>query len=424
LSYILFLIYATLCCWLLTRIRFVKNADLGTKVIIGLFLLKLAAGFVNVLIMQRTSYLADTWLFHNEGLKEYHLLFSDPKEYFLKFFRSSYASGYAGFFQSTQSYWNDLRNNLMIKLLSIFDIFSLGNYYVNVIFYNFIIFFGNVGLFRVFVHIYKNKKWQLIIGCFLLPSLLYFSSNIHKDGLLLASIGIIVFNLYYALNYSGFTIRRIIYIILSLFFIFILRNYILIAIVPAMLAWVIVHVKKYPALLTFLIIYFISVFVFFNLGRVSSRLNLPEKVIQRQEDFLTLSETSKVSTYIKVNSLNPHFKSFAVNSPQALNHALLRPYFTDIFLAKFLLPFSAEVFLYEILFLLFIFFQIKNKKRLNLNEPFILFGVFFSMAVFLMTGYTIPVIGAIIRYRSIYLPFILVPVLCNVDWSFGKKLPN
>jgi hypothetical protein len=415
LSYILLVVYAILCCWLLTHIRFIKNAGLGPKVIAGLFLLKLAAGMANGWLMHRTPYLSDTWMYHNEGVKEYHLLFADPKEYLFNFFRSSYASGYEGFFRASQSYWNDLRSNIMIKLLSVFDIFSLGNYYVNVIFYNFIIFFGNVGLYRVFAHIYKNKKWILVIGCFLFPSLLYFSSSIHKEGLIFAAIGIIVFNIYYSLNYTGFTATRIIYIILSLGFIFLLRNYVFIALVPAVFSWIIIHVKKYKPLPTFLVIYLLSIILFFNLDIISPRLNLPEKVVQKQQDFFALP---KATTDVNTNLLSQSFKSFLVNSPQAFDHALLRPHFVDISLSKSLLPFTVEVFLYEIIFMLFIFFQIRNKKGLALKEPFTLFGIFFSLSVFLMIGYTIPVIGALVRYRSIYLPFILIPLLCTIDWKF------
>src|SRR5207248_37361 len=143
------------CCWSLTRIRFIKNAGIAGKILIAIFLLKVLAGIMNGRI---SGAMDDTWIFHADGLKEYYLLFNDPKEYFSNFFRSGYSTGYAGLFKSSQSYWNDLKSNLIIKLLSIFDIFSMGNYYINVIFYNWIVFFGNIALFKVFDQVYQNKK--------------------------------------------------------------------------------------------------------------------------------------------------------------------------------------------------------------------------------------------------------------------------
>ena len=38
-----------------------------------------------------------------------------------------------------------------------------------------------------------------------------------------------------------------------------------------------------------------------------------------------------------------------------------------------------------------------------------------QVSVLLIIGYTVPVIWAIIRYRSIYLPFIITPLLCNLN---------
>ena len=123
------------------------------------------------------------------------------------------------------------------------------------------------------------------------------------------------------------------------------------------------------------------------------------------------------STAIQLNTLAPSFKSFATNSLQALNHSLLRPYLSDYTLSPFLLPLSVELFFYELLLLIFIFFR----KKMIIKNSFILFGLFFSISILLIIGYTIPIIGAIVRYRSIYFPFILTPIVCSVNWG---KLQN
>jgi hypothetical protein len=349
-------------------------------------------------------------VFHKEGLIEYNLLFSNPKEYIHNFFQSSYSSGYGELFSSTNSYWNDLTSNLIIKFLSVCDIFSFGYYNVNVIFYNFSIFFGAVALYRVFDMVYVNNKWVLIITCFLLPSLIFFSSTIHKEGLIFAAIGIAIFNIYAALQQNRFTARRIIYISLALIFVFFQRNYVLLAFLPASFAWILSVVKKFPALTTFIIVYIAGAIFFFNASLLSPKLNLAESVSKKQWDFRQLPDAS---TAIEIDSLAPNFKGFALNTSQALNHSLLRPYFSDYNLSQSLLPLSLELLFYELLFLLFICFRKKTFSK----DSFIIFCVFFSFSVLLIIGYTVPVIGAIVRYRSIYLPFILTPIICSTDWN-------
>lgn len=416
-GYVLFLVYTVLFCWLLIKSRFVSDAGLSTLIIISLFLLKVITGCLHswILVHVGITSATDTLTFHKEGLIEYHLLFNDPAAYFSNFFHSNYPTGYGEFFSSSNSYWNDLTSNLLIKFLSVCDIFSGGNFYVNVLFYNYVTFFGAIALFRVFNAVYANKQYLLIGTCFLLPSLLFYSSNIHKEGLIYAAIGIAVFNIYIALHTTGFTIRRVTYIAVSLIFIFLQRNYILLALLPAAFAWIIAVLKKYNPLVIFVITYTVGAFIFFNASSLSATFNLPSLVIKKQWDFEHLG---KSTTYISLNTLEPTFKSFAINTPQAINHSLLRPYLTDIKLSVALLPLAVELILYELLLILFIFFRYKTV----IQDSFILFGLFFSISILLIIGYTIPVIGGIVRYRSIYLPFLITPIVCNINWQKVKAI--
>ena len=409
-SYFLFFFWLIFLSWGLTKIRFVKNAGLSSKIIIGLFLCKVIAGLISGRITQGQASV-DTWGYHIDALKEYHLLFSNPREYFINLFQSGYEYGYNGVLVTYHSYWNDLKTNLVIKFISVLDIFSGGNYYINVVLYNFLLFFGSIGLFRVFIHVYNSTSNLLVCCTFLLPSLLYFGSTIHKDGIIFAAIGAVLFNIYYALYFTGFTFKKICFILFSLLITFIIRNFICIALLPALTAMIIASKTKYHAGLTFSIIYLMAAILFFNVHHLVPAINLPQYIVQKQVDFLALD---KANTTIDINTLHPGFTSFVTNAPGALLHSLFRPYITDVSLSTLLLPLSIELFCYQLLLLAFIFFR---NKKMVFNSPVIFFGLFFGLSQCLMIGYTVPVIGAIVRYRSIYLPFLLTPVICNIDWE-------
>ena len=416
-SYILFFVYLLLCSFLLTRISFVKNAGISARIIIILFVVKVGAGCLNGYIFRNDF--NDTITANIAGWDEYQLLLHHPKEYLLDLFQSGYVHPYSGLLQTHNSYWNDLSGNVIAKFISVLDIFSRGHYIVNIVLFNFLSFFGIIALFRVFDKIYPGKRKLLIVACFLLPSLLYFSSMLHKEGLILAAIGIIVYNVYEALNDTGFTFVRIIYIILSLFFIFILRAYVFIALLPALFAWIVAHTKKYKPLLTFTIIYSIGLIPFFNLGRISSHLDLPGIVAQRQADFRRLPTAN---TQLPMDTLYPSFKSFVSNAPQALAHSLKRPYFSDAHSSLLLIPCAVEITVYGLLLLVFIFLYRDTVVGLaSAQKAGVLFGIFFSISIFLLIGYIAPNIGAIVRYRAIYLPFILTPVLCGIHSALIKK---
>jgi hypothetical protein len=49
--------------------------------------------------------------------------------------------------------------------------------------------------------------------------------------------------------------------------------------------------------------------------------------------------------------------------------------------------------------------------------PFLLFCLFFSLSVLLMIGYTVNILGAIVRYRSIALILLLLPIYAQANWK-------
>jgi len=352
----------------------------------------------------------DYWDVNREGWKEYQLLWTDPHEYLVNIFKSNYGEHYGGLFDSFQSFWNDLRNNIMIKILSVFDIFSRGNYYINSLFFNFFGFLGHVAFYRIFIQVYKNQKTAVIIGCFLLPSMLYFTSGIQKDSIVFTTLGFLCYAVFQSLQKQRFTIKYLLTIFLGFVTLFLIRSYVLMNLLPALVIWILVVKYRWAPFKSFIIGYIIAGILFFTINNVIHSIDLPQIVCNKQADFFTLPTAA---TQVYLDTLHPNFKSFAFNAPQAFNHLLLRPYPTEL-PVKSLLPISIELLGYEILFILFLLF--KRKKEPGENDPFILFGIFFTLSMFLFIGYIMPNLGSLVRYRSVYLPFLLTPLLCRINW--------
>lgn len=416
-SYVFFLFYCCLFSWLLTKSKFVIKSGLSAKTIVVLFVTKVVTGCVHYWLVMWKYGFSDSQGFNLDGLQENNLLYTHPQEYLINIFKSNYGNDYSGIGSSINSYWNDLSSSLVGKFISICDIFSFGNFYINVIFFNYVIFFGAIGLYRVFKEIYKDKPKLLIVCCFLLPSLLFYSSIIHKDGFILAALGIIIFNIYTSLQKRNFLSIRLIYILLMLSFIFVIRSYVFLALLPAVFAWIFSFYKKSFSSLIFIATYILGTIIFFTIGLISPKINLPEIVKNKQASFESLG---KSKTFISIDSIQPTFKSFLKISPKALNNSMLRPYITDAKLTLYLLPLGIELLFYQLLILLFIFCRNKN----FIQDPFIKFGLFFGISIFLIIGYTVPIIGAIIRYRSIYIPLIITPVICGINWNKIMKLKH
>jgi len=194
---------------------------------------------------------------------------------------------------------------------------------------------------------------------------------------------------------------------------FLFRSYLLLLLLPGLAAWFVGVRYKYNVVLITSIIYAVFLLLFFNFQRIVPAVNLPLLVVQKQADFFGL-EIAR--SYVITSQLSPNAGSFLNNLPQAFAHSLGKPFLTDYKLSAPLIFFAVELLFYQLLLVLFVFFR---KQSLKMNS-FLSFSIIFSLSVLLIIGYTVPVIWAIIRYRSIYLPFLLIPLLCTINW--GKIL--
>lgn len=354
--------------------------------------------------------MVDTWAYHFESLKETASLKSNPLTFFTDIFSNSYKNGYYQFFSSENSWWNDLKSNFFIKILAIFNLLSFGNYYINVIFYSFISLFGPIAVYRVMQREFPLRKFSILVACFIIPSFLYWTSGIHKEGIIYSAIGMIIYSIYFGIKDKHFGAYKIGLIIFGFILILALRNFLILPLVPPLIAWMIAEKLKnrYRPSIIFLITGFLFIILFFVSGYISSNTDLPSVVVNKQQEFIGLQGGSSVA----VNRLHPNLLSFISNAPQAFSLSVLRPYPSDV---KHLLSLAASLEINGLLliFVIFIFWH----RPLKPPSPFILFCFFFSFAVLMMIGYTVNVLGAIVRYRSIVLPFLIVPLFAKVNWT-------
>jgi len=413
LEYLLFVGYLVLFAWLVTKTKFFNRSGLSNPQLVIIFFLKIMAGifygWVGIYYGNHAQ-MVDTWSYHYNSIQEYNLLFQNPHEYLVNLFRNPYEGGVTKFFATENSYWNDLKGNFFIKVLSIFNIFSFGNYYINIIFYSFISLFGPIAIYRVMNDVYPAKKWQLLIAVFLIPSFLYWTSGLHKEGLIFLAFSLVIFNFYFSLKRRP-TAGNIIFILLGLLLVLVLRNFLIIIFIPALLAWFLASKFSRKPLAVFAACYTCFVILFFTAKFLTPNLDFPQAVVTKQKEFVALHGNSSVP----MQKLEPNFSSFIINTPQAVSLSLLRPYPSDV---KHILSLAAAVETDILLFLFFVFLLWKKRNGGNSKSAvFIYFCLFLSLSVLVTIGYAVNNLGAIVRYRSIVLPLLLSPVFCGIDWQ-------
>ena len=415
LEHLLFAFYLILFAWLVTKVKFFTSSGLTSSQLVILFLFKVMAGifygWIGIYYGEMAK-MIDTWGYHFESLQEYALLKKDPLIFFTNLFQSNYEGGYGNFLSTENSWWNDVKANMLIKIMAIFNLFSFGQYYTNIIFYSFFTMFGPMAIYRVMKDHYSMGNLAVLLACFFIPSFLYWTSGLHKEGLIFFGLAMVIYHFYFGFKEDRFRLTRILAIIACLFLILILRNFLIIILLPPLLGWMLSEKFKKPVLV-FITIAAVSVILFFTSKYIDPQLDLPQATLTKQKEFFNLSGGSTVP----VKELEPDFIGFVKNAPQALSLSIIRPYPSDV---SHLLSLAAAIEI-NILLFLFIIFLIWKKKG-NKISALLLFLLFFSFAELMMVGYTVNNLGAIVRYRSIVLPLLLIPVVANINWKRINEL--
>lgn len=413
-EYVYFIIYLSLLFGSIPHIGFVKNGPLSPKTIRFILAFKILAGFACAYYFKHLLPGTDYLLHNEEGIIEYQLLLKDPVLFFTDFNIDLNKYGTGGVFEASNSFWGYLRFHILYKYLAVQNLISQGNFYLNAGIFSSVIFWGHLAFFRVFYGIYNRHKPVLLAVAFFLPSIVLYFAVPNKDGLVFLGVAFISYIFYKYTRFNKISWKGLLILILSFLCIFLLRNFILLALLPALLAGIASKKFSRYRVAMPLLLYSIFIALFFATGSLNNSFDLPEAVVKRKNDFALLE---KGRTDLPMRILEPTTGSFIKNIPQAFNHGLLRPYPFEFNIGSTLA--SLEIYFYLLIFLLFL---LTGKKITRYPiHPFNIFGLAFSITMIFIIGFTIPNAGAIIRYRSIIWIFLLSPVVCRIFDRYQLK---
>ncbi|MFP5040101.1 hypothetical protein [Parasediminibacterium sp. JCM 36343] len=397
-----FLVYLLLFCFIITRVTFFRKSGIRLFLLVGIFCLKVGVGVLYGLYFNLPSQsgTADTWRFYRESLPETQLLLHEP----LLFVKSLVSHGYAqagNLFVGANSYWNDLKDNIIIKLLAIANVFTRSNYYVDIVFFNFCYLFGLVAFYKL-VKTYSNThKYLLIIGVFLLPSFLFWCSGIHKDGLLFSALGIVFYSFQKVIKKQAIA-KHYLFFALAILFIFFIKNYLALALVPALASWWLADRNHQRHQFYFIAVYMGGLLALMIISLLGNGYNALYYLTNKHQEFLLLNGASAIKTRV----LAPTIESVVKYLPTAIDIAFFRPHISEIKNAAYAMSF-AEIIIYLIITIAFLWL-VRNKK---LMPPFYICCFYFALSILLLDGYIVTFTGAIVRYRSLVAPLLIAPMM-------------
>ena len=373
---------------------------------------KIIAGILYGYLYAHYFAVSDSWSYFRESLIDYRILLNNPSAFFR--IRADTATITDFFSTAHNAFWSNAGENLLIKLMAVLNVFTGGNYYLTSILFNCFTFWGLYLFYSVAIKYFKGKGSLLIMFIFFLPSCLFWNSGMDKDGMVVFFAGLFIFYFDRCLTQKDL-FKSGLLCVLSFTGILFMRNFTAITFLPAAIAWLLCFRKRKNAYIYFAVVYIVCILLFFWSGTLNSTYNLPLRLAEKQHQFLSLEGNTK----LPLTPLEPTFLSYLKVFPEAVNHVFWRPYITEIKSPFHLLSFLEN--LTVIVIIVLIIWITRKRTLLILHHPFSLFLLFIALANMLSIGYSVPFTGAIMRYKALYVIFLLLPFINCIKTSPGNS---
>jgi hypothetical protein len=392
----------------LKRIDFFQINGIKKNHILFAFLSQVFAGYILYIIYSQyytERYTADIFKYYDDSLVLYNTFFSNPLDFFKIIIGIDCDSeDYLINYFSEMNHWDTSYKNslmdesrLLIRLNAILNIIGFKSYSFNLISFVFIGFLGKFLITKNLVKFYKSINPIILFwGLILFPSLMLWSSGILKEPLIIFSIGLILqsFGVYNSKKMSS-----LILVFFGLLIIFKLKFYVFICFLPALISFLICQNWKIKPLKVITITSISLNILLVILSTLKNSYNPLEILSNKQNDFIKLAEIFNAGSSFKMVPMDPNFNSFLSSIPLGVINGFFRPFPSDINKIIHALPLIENIFLYVLfIYLLYKLFSLKIKlETVYLNT--LLNSVFFISLLFVITGISTPVIGALVRYK-------------------------
>ena len=407
--------YSVIFCFCISKIKIIRKSDVKIQWWIAIFLTKVLVGIIYGNIHSQSYGGGDTLYGFKQGIRVYHTLFDYGIFTYLKLvFLPCHYPIYSGLEKwannsipyGDESYYLIIRFHALVALIS-------GSYYnVHVVFYNILSFSGVFLIYSAFKDELKEKKYLLIVALILIPSIVFWTSGIHKDGLALLGIAMI----YYSVkNTSEFSKSNLFILVFGTLILYIVRSYLIAILIPILFVYLVF--KKVERRL---ILYYLFGFTGFSLiiiliSSLMSAISPLDKLIWWQLAFNNLPSTENS---VAVPVLLPNLISLVKIIPVSFYHAFLNPLPWQAINIYQLIIGLQDLLLFIVLVFLILYTIFKRRQFPHLFY----LSIGYTMSLYILLGIIVPNLGALSRYKSTGTFFLCLAIISLIPIESVRKI--
>lgn len=325
----------------------------------------------------------------------------------------------------------DMSSFIVVRMAAFTNIFCFNSYLANAFIFSALSYIGVWRLFKMLNEIFPNKTKIIAWSLLFIPSVFFWGSGVLKDNVTFGFLGILISSFYFLVFNRRDFIKNLFLLIISVYLIGVIKSYILLALIPAIFAWIFFRFKnsiKSTAVRVIVAPFLLVLLVGGGYGALQamgnsfskfSVENAQEKAEDMQRWHTYRVEVLKGGDGSSYNLGHVEFTPTGIISkiPAAINVALFRPYLWEsgnpvVFLAAL----ESLFFLFVTVRMFFLFLTNSSKGFAFLGaNPIIYFMFIFSLIFAFSVGFTSFNFGALSRYRIPLLPFYLCAVLLTTE---------
>ena len=323
-SYLLLIIYITVFLWWIRSTKTFKIPDLSHNFICFIFLSKIIAGLLYGFIHYTYFQGGDTFIYLEESTLLGSTFLSHPHYYLGSLLGWDVVIPDADVFTYPNSaiFWKDLGTYSLVHIHAILYPFTFGAYHLHIFFIAVLGLFASLNFYKIFRQILDLPKLALIICCFFLPSLTFWTAGLHKDVYVYFGLSVFLLSLL-EFQQKKQRSKTVLKLFTSILIIGLIRHYLLVLLLPATLAYFGTLYYSKRVWVTYLSIYSVIIGFAFLVTKFIFSIDLFEILVHQQIAFLSEIGGSSIPN---VEPLSPTLGSILQTIPVAFVNVLGRPF--------------------------------------------------------------------------------------------------
>lgn len=404
------IVYGVLFLLFVYKSKTFNSTSVSSKVWVFIALIKISVALLYNWLSHQIPTFFDSGIYFHEA----NIVFSSLKEnplYFIQLLigRNNYfpePDHLCGYIDK-MGFWYDNTGYTIVRINAFLRLFSFGFISLHFLFFSFLSFIGGFYLFKFFSDRTDLSEYILIAIIFLIPNILFWTSGLHKEALIMFSLGILLYSFNQYIIYKC----NISLVVAILFFLFLInvRMYMALIILPALIGYYFNEKTKVKAIIPYFISFglLLLLIIFYDVV-VPNEYRLALKISSFQSSFINTTG----NTSFKVEYVGNSWVGILSAFPEHILNGFVYPLYNQCKLTWCRLA-SLDSIILCILMVLSLF---KIKYKYILNNNMALFCLSIGFGLMTIIGIVVNNAGAIVRYRSIAILFIFV----GLSLSFYK----